>query len=90
MLAYKLNIKFNGLEVQVHIGMQVDILFGLELFTVFFILLKEVFMNNLNAIFQFAASVWCGIAFLRSLAEIFQPKRKMDLYEDMLPAKSER
>ncbi len=48
-------------------------------------------MKNSNAIIDIMmACVWCGIAFLRSLVELFQPEREMGKYEYVLSAKSER
>lgn len=64
---------FNGLEVQVHIEMHVDISLGLEVpASVFsyFSTAMEVIMKNLSAIIGYImASVWCGVAFLRSPAK---------------------
>ena len=60
-----------GLEVQVHIEVNVVISFGLEVFASIFDFIAialEVFMKNSIAFFtSVMACVWCGIAFLRSL-----------------------
>ena len=61
-----------GLEVRVHIEVNVVFLFGLEVFASvfgFIAIVMEVFMKNSFALFtSVMACVWCGIdAFLRSL-----------------------
>lgn len=60
-----------GLEVQVHIEVNVVVSFGLEVFASIFgfiAIALEVFMENSIAFFtSVMACVWCGIAFLRSL-----------------------
>lgn len=60
-----------GLEVQVHIEVNVVISFGLEVFASIFgfaAIALEVSMKNSIAFFtSVMACVWCGIAFLRSL-----------------------
>ena len=60
-----------GLEVQVHIEVNVVVSFGLEVFASIFgfiAIALEVSMKNSIAFFtSVMACVWCGIAFLRSL-----------------------
>lgn len=60
-----------GLEVQVHIELNVAILFGLEIFASIFgviaIALEVSMKNSIAFVASVTACVWCGIAFLRSL-----------------------
>lgn len=60
-----------GLEVQVHIELNVAILFGLEIFASIFgviaIALEVSMKNSIAFVTSVAACVWCGFAFLRSL-----------------------
>lgn len=60
-----------GLEVQVHIEVNVVVSFGLGVFASIFgfiAIALEVYMKNSIAFFtSVMACVWCGIAFLRSL-----------------------
>ena len=83
------------MELQVHIEAHVVVSFGLEVFATamggFVFPGLEVIMNNLNAIYtSLIASVWCGVALLRSPAKISQPEREMGMSGRVLPAKSER
>ncbi len=65
------NAGTTGLEVQVHIEVNVVISFGLEVFASIFgsiAIALGVFMKNSIAFFtSVMACVWCGFAFLRSL-----------------------
>ena len=68
-----------GLEVQVYIEVDIDILVGLEL-TVFidYSLVMEVFMtNSITLISNFIVCVWCGVAFLRRTGVILPTQQKM-------------
>lgn len=60
-----------GLDIQVHIELNVAILFGLEIFASIFgfiaIALEVLMKNSIAFAASVAACVWCGMAFLRSL-----------------------
>jgi hypothetical protein len=66
-----------------YIGIQVVVSFGSEFFL--FIIniitfnMEGNMKNSIAIITIIMASVWCGNAFLRSLVELFQPKREMGM-----------
>ena len=80
------------MDLQVHIEAHVDIMLGLGVFATVkgFFPGLEVYMNQLSAFFILViASVWGGVAFLRSLVKTLQPKRMMGKSGQVFPAKSE-
>ena len=75
----RIGVDTTGLEVKVHIGIHVAILFGLEIFASVLsatsIAMEVTMENSIAMCSKVVACVWCGIAFLRSSGEKkFQPK----------------